>query len=73
MNPTPAIAHQGMRYELTFRSLFNPGRGLAFPCDASGLVNIDTLGEKARNNYLYARAVIGREFAMPTVRTGRAQ
>ncbi len=73
MNPTLAIAHQDMRYELTFRSLFNPGRGLAFPCDASGLVDMDALGERALNSYLYARTVIGREFAMPTVRSGRAQ
>ncbi len=25
-------------FELRFESLFNPGRGLAFPCDARGQV-----------------------------------
>jgi len=55
-------------YELRFQSLFNDGRALAFPCDASGHVNIDGLSEQARTNYLFARTVIGREFAIPAVR-----
>lgn len=55
------------RYELRFRSLFNQGRALAFPCDAQGEVELDALSERARNNYLYARAVVGREFAAPAV------
>ena len=54
-------------YELRFRSLFNEGRGYSFPCDSSGHVNIDALGQRARVNYLFARTVIGREFAMPAV------
>jgi len=54
-------------YELRFRSLFDSGRGYAFPCDAGGHVNIDALSDRARLNYLYARTVIGREFAMPAV------
>jgi hypothetical protein len=54
-------------YELRFRSLFDEGRGLAFPCDAQGHVDMDTLSTRALNNYLYARSVIGREFAMPAV------
>jgi hypothetical protein len=55
------------RYELRFRSLFNEGRALAFPCDAVGHVELDRLSDRARNNYLYARAVVGREFAAPAV------
>jgi hypothetical protein len=55
------------RYELRFRSLFNEGRALAFPCDAVGHVELDHLSDRARNNYLYARAVVGREFAAPAV------
>ena len=55
-------------YELRFCSLFDEGRGLAFPCDADGHVDLDTLSSRARLNYLYARTVIGREFAMPAVR-----
>lgn len=55
-------------YELRFESLFVEGRGLSFPCDAQGRVQIDALSARARDNYLYARAVIGREFRTPTVR-----
>ena len=55
-------------YELRFQSLFDGGRGLTFPCDAQGHVDIDAMSERARLNYLYARTVIGREFATPTVR-----
>lgn len=52
-------------HELRFVGLFNPGRGYAFPCDASGHVDIDSLCERARTNYFYARSVIGREFHAP--------
>ncbi len=62
-----ATASNAARYLLRFRSLFDEGRGYAFPCDALGHVDMDTLGELALNNYLYARTVIGREFATPAV------
>jgi len=55
-------------YHLHFPSLFHEGRGYAFPCDAEGHVDLDTLSERARTNYFYARTVIGREFAMPAIR-----
>jgi hypothetical protein len=54
-------------YQLRFDSLFKQGRGLAFPCDGQGQVPLDHLSERARRNYLYARAVVGREFATPQV------
>jgi hypothetical protein len=59
--------HPGIHYELHFRSLFNEGRGYVFPCDAAGHVDMDTLSDRARNNYLYARAVIGYELSVPAV------
>jgi len=55
-------------YEIRFQSLFNEGRALCFPCDEKGQVAMDSLSERARENYLYARAVIGREYAYPMVR-----
>lgn len=58
---------QAAAYELRFRCLFDEGRGLAFPCDAQGHVDLDALSERARTNYLFARTVIGREFALPAV------
>lgn len=54
-------------YELRFRSLFNEGAGLSFPCDEQGRVDLDALSERARLNYLYARTVVGREYLMPAV------
>lgn len=54
-------------FRLCFRSLFNGGRGYAFPCDGDGRVNLDELSERARNNYFYARAMVGRELAVPAV------
>jgi hypothetical protein len=60
-------------FELRFRSLFNAGRALAFPCDAAGHVDMDALTDRARQNYLYARTVIGREFATPAVQPSAMQ
>lgn len=54
-------------YELRFQSLFDGGRGLAFPCDEEGHVALDALSERGRLNYFYARHSIGREFALPAV------
>ncbi|MCY4743714.1 hypothetical protein NYO99_01860 [Pelomonas sp. UHG3] len=54
-------------YELRFESLFQAGRALAFPCDAQGGVLLDALSEQARQNYLFARAVVGRDYATPIV------
>ncbi len=54
-------------FRLCFRSLFDSGRGYAFPCDGNGRVDLDELSESARNNYLYARAMVGRELAVPAV------
>jgi len=54
-------------YQLRFQSLFNQGRAMAFPCDAAGHVDLDALSEVARENYFYARAVIGREYAVPAI------
>lgn len=57
----------GGGYELRFMSLFREGRGLSFPCGPSGEVCLDELSDRARANYFYARAVVGREFSVPAV------
>ena len=67
MNSQTMTSDVTASYELRFQSLFNEGRALAFPCDARGSVELDALSEQARNNYLYARAVVGREYAAPAV------
>jgi hypothetical protein len=55
------------QFELRFQSLFDSGRGFAFPCDPAGRVDLDRLSDRARNNYLYARAMVGRELSVPAV------
>ena len=55
-----------LAFRLCFRSLFD-GRGFAFPCDRHGHVDLDALSDQARLNYLYARAMVGRELAVPRV------
>jgi len=54
-------------FELRFQSLFHSGKALAFPCNARGDVLLDALSAKAMENYLFARAVVGHEYASPVV------
>ena len=67
MQHTTDRARKALEYELRFRSLFDPGGGYAFPCDASGEVDLDSLSENGRNHYFFARTAVGGEFHMPTV------
>ena len=67
MNTPPMLASEPAHYELRFQSLFDGGRAYAFPCDAAGHVDMDALSDTARENYLYVRAVVGREFSIPAV------
>lgn len=69
---SPDTAH-AEHYELRFASLYQSGRGFAFPCDARGQVALDSLSERARANYLFARAVVGRELDTPVVVSAPAQ
>lgn len=63
----PSQVPSQMPYLLRFESLFHSGRGLSFPCDDRGQVALDQLSEQARDNYLFARAVVGHEYATPVV------
>jgi hypothetical protein len=65
--------HTAAAFEIRFQSLFCEGRALAFPCDSCGLVDLDAMGEAARNNYFFARGMIGREYAMPFVQEREAR
>ena len=72
MNASPDVCSPDALYELRFQSLVLPGYALAFPCDAAGHVDLDGLSDRARYNYLYARAVVGRDLAMPAVQLSMA-
>lgn len=58
---------EATHYEVRYCSLFQEGRALAFPCDREGHVDLDALSPRVLGNYLYARAMVGREFASPSV------
>jgi hypothetical protein len=58
-------------FEIRYPSLFARGRALAFPCDAQGRVDIDALTARACANYLFARAMVGRDYALPSVCSAR--
>lgn len=61
-------SHAFTGYELRFRPLTAGGRDYRFPCDALGRVDMDSLSERTRLDYLYARAVRDLEVTRPDVR-----
>ncbi|MBT9492050.1 MAG: hypothetical protein IV107_06810 [Paucibacter sp.] len=67
--PTPPapMAADTEQFELRFQSLFHSGKALAFPCDSQGDVMLDVLSARALENYLFARAVVGHEYANPVI------
>lgn len=65
MNAAPVAPP--LHYELRFPPLAPGSRGFSFPCDPEGQVDMNALGERALNDYLYARAVVGLEVARPRV------
>lgn len=54
-------------FVLRYSPLRSDGRSLRFPCDERGRIALDALPERIRNQYLFARAVVGRIFAPPVV------
>lgn len=70
---TIMIASAPVQYQLRFRSLFNNGRGFSFPCNPQGQVDLDNMSERLRDNYFYARAIVGRELSVPAVEVGVVQ
>ena len=57
-------------YELRFQSLPDAGRACVFPCDAAGHVDMDALTDAAREDYLFARIVVGHDVSTPAVIVG---
>jgi hypothetical protein len=59
-SPSSSCEHQ-----LLYAPLFHHGRGVSIPCDEHGEVHMDDLSEHLKNAYLGARALVGREYALP--------
>lgn len=55
------------RYELRFASLFDAGRGYAFPCDAEGGIDLAALSERARASLQQVQRAVGRDLMQPVV------
>jgi hypothetical protein len=53
-------------FEVRYAAL-NGGAGLAFPCSADGLVDVDRLTDRGRANYLRASSLVGRDYCAPEV------
>ena len=55
------------RFELRFAAAGPEGHDYVFPCDEHGQVDLDTLPERDRTEYFFARALMGRDVARPVV------
>lgn len=55
------------RFELRYVAACPGGHDYTFPCDEHGHVDMDALNEHDRTEYLFARAVVGRDLARPVV------
>jgi hypothetical protein len=64
---TPHSASGPAGVELRFVHRNNDRRSLVFPCDAAGRVDLNALDERRRNQYLFARALRGRDYAFPVL------
>jgi hypothetical protein len=67
MNTSTGTLLPEARYELRYTDLHHHGRGFACPCDAQGHVDIEDLPDRTLVNYLFARALVGKELSLPTV------
>lgn len=67
MNGSSSVGCGRSLFQLCFPSLADPRRAYVFPCDDAGQVDLDALGERSRNEYFYARTVVGRELSLPKV------
>ena len=63
----PASVHRPASVELRFEHRGNDRKSLAFPCDAVGRVDLDALDERSRNEYLFARALMGHDYSFPVM------
>ena len=67
MSTSSALRTDDTRFELRYRSVSPYRCSFAFPCDERGRVSLDELSDLARDNYLYARAMVGRDLLLPQV------
>ena len=54
-------------WQIRFEPLVAGATASVFSCDAQGQVELDAMEDRARNDYFFARALIGRDFARPVL------
>ena len=54
-------------FEIHYACLAHAHEDLCFPCDCYGHVELDALSPQATENYLFARAMVGRDYALPSI------
>ncbi|MBI5259076.1 MAG: hypothetical protein HY855_21405 [Burkholderiales bacterium] len=57
----------GCCFMLRFAAASPQGHDYTFPCDERGQVDLDTLPERLRCDYFFARGMVGRALALPVV------
>lgn len=62
---SPRGLGEGVCFALRFQSLIAADNDLSFACNAQGVVDMNALSPKERENYLFARALVGRSFSPP--------
>jgi hypothetical protein len=56
-------------FEIRYACLAREHEDLCFPCDCCGHVELDALSPQDAENYLFARAMVGRDYALPAIVT----
>ena len=64
---TTITGHSSNGFELRFRPLVCERGMLAFPCDPRGRVDLNAVSDRTKNDYLFAREMVGREYAVPVL------
>jgi len=64
---TTSLASIKQSFEIRFTNHFDAGSAFCFPCDPQGHVDMDALSERARENYMFARAMVGRDYSPPHI------
>lgn len=62
------VTDTAFRHTLTFEWLHEPGKGIGFPCDQTGCVDIASLSESMQMIYHGALAMVGHYYSRPTIR-----
>jgi hypothetical protein len=59
-------------YALFFASLFDTGRGYAYPCRPDGRALVESFGPKLRDSFERAQRSVGIDLCQPVVRISTA-